>query len=72
MSKPVRARLGQIIDEATLESNTQVEALDDKAKQDIIADGKSELLVLIEVQRNAWRGALRSAWKRFEAEVGFA
>ncbi len=70
LPQPVRAELEQIIDEVTLEVNKQAEALNEKAKQDIIATGKSELLVLTDEQRNAWRDAVRPAWKKFEADIG--
>ncbi len=67
---PVRTELEQIIDEVTTEVNRQAEALNDKAKQNIIDTGKSEILVLTEEQRSAWRDAVRPAWKKFEAEIG--
>lgn len=70
LPKPVRAELEKIIDEVTVEVNKQAEALNEKAKQDIIATGKSELLVLTDEQRNAWRDAVRPAWKKFEAGIG--
>ncbi len=67
---PVRSELEQIIDEVTTEVNRQAEALNEKAKQNIIDTGKSEILVLTDEQRNAWRDAVRPAWKKFEAEIG--
>ena len=67
---PVRTELEKIIEEVTVEVNKQAEALNEKAKQNIIDTGKSEILVLTEEQRNAWRGAVRPAWKKFEAEIG--
>ena len=70
MPAPVRTELEQIIEEVTVEVNKQAEALNEKAKQNIIDTGKSEILVLTEEQRNAWRDAVRPAWKKFEAEIG--
>jgi len=67
---PVRTELEQIIEEVTVEVNKQAEALNEKAKQNIVDTGKSEILVLTEEQRNAWRDAVRPAWKKFEAEIG--
>ena len=67
---PVRTELEQIIEEVTVEVDKQAEALNEKAKQNIIDTGKSEILVLTEEQRNAWRDAVRPAWKKFEAEIG--
>ncbi len=67
---PVRTELEKIIDEVTVEVNKQAEALNEKAKQNILDTGKSELLVLTEEQRDAWRDAVRPAWKPFEADIG--
>jgi len=67
---PVRTELEAIIEEVTVEVNRQAEALNEKAKQNIVDTGKSEILVLTEEQRNAWRDAVRPAWKRFENEIG--
>lgn len=67
---PVRTELEAIIEEVTVEVNRQAEALNEKAKQNIVDTGKSEILVLAEEQRNAWRDAVRPAWKRFENEIG--
>lgn len=67
---PVRTELEEIIDEVTVEVNRQAEALNEKAKQNIVDTGKSEILVLTEEQRNAWRDAVRPAWKKYENEIG--
>ena len=67
---PIRTELEAIIDEVTAEVNKQAEALNEKAKQNIIDTGKSEILVLTEEQRNAWRDAVRPAWKAFEDDIG--
>lgn len=66
----VRGELEQIIDEVTLEVNKQAEALNVQAKQGIIDSGKSEIISLSAEQRDAWREAVRPAWKKFEAEIG--
>ncbi len=67
---PVRTELEEIIEEVTAEVNRQAEALNEKARQNIVDTGKSEILVLTEEQRNAWRDAVRPAWKKFENEIG--
>jgi C4-dicarboxylate-binding protein DctP len=67
---PVRTELEAIIEEVTVEVNRQAEALNEKAKQNILDTGKSQILVLTEEQRNAWRDAVRPAWKKFEGEIG--
>jgi C4-dicarboxylate-binding protein DctP len=66
----VRGELEQIIDEVTLEVNKQAEALNLQAKQGILDSGKSEIISLSAQQRDAWREAVRPAWKKFEAEIG--
>ncbi|WP_445578012.1 C4-dicarboxylate-binding protein DctP [Pseudomonas sp. E141] len=66
----VRDELEQIIDEVTVEVNKQAEVLNQKAKQGIIDSGKSEIISLTPQQRDAWRDAVRPAWKAFEAQIG--
>ncbi|MEN2398070.1 DctP family TRAP transporter solute-binding subunit [Pseudomonas halotolerans] len=66
----VRDELEQIIDEVTVEVNKQAEVLNQKAKQGIIDSGKSEIISLTAQQRDAWRDAVRPAWKAFEAQIG--
>ena len=67
---PVRSELENIIEEVTAEVNRQAEALNETAKQNIVASGKSEILQLTAEQRAAWRDAVRPAWAKFEAEIG--
>jgi C4-dicarboxylate-binding protein DctP len=66
----VRGELEQIVDEVTAEVNKRAEALNIQAKQGIIDSGKSEIISLTAEQRDAWREAVRPAWKKFEAEIG--
>ncbi|WLH15021.1 TRAP transporter substrate-binding protein [Pseudomonas hefeiensis] len=66
----VRDELEQIIDEVTVEVNKQAEVLNQKAKQGIIDSGKSEIISLTPQQRDAWRDAVRPAWKAFETQIG--
>ncbi len=67
---PVRRELESIIEEVTAEVNRQAEALNETARQNILASGKSEILQLTAEQRAAWRDAVRPAWAKFEAEIG--
>jgi C4-dicarboxylate-binding protein DctP len=67
---PVRSELESIIEEVTTEVNRQAEALNETARQNIVASGKSEILQLTAEQRAAWRDAVRPAWAKFEAEIG--
>ncbi|WP_421683902.1 DctP family TRAP transporter solute-binding subunit [Stutzerimonas urumqiensis] len=70
LPQDVRAELETIIDEVTTEVNRQADALNEKAKQDILATGKTELITLTPAQRDAWRKAVAPAWKSFEADIG--
>lgn len=67
---PVRDELESIIEEVTVEVNRQAEALNEQARQDIVASGKSEILVLTDAQRAKWREAVQPAWAKFENEIG--
>ncbi|HAQ26866.1 MAG TPA: C4-dicarboxylate ABC transporter, partial [Pseudomonas sp.] len=52
------------------EVNRQAEALNEEARQGIVASGKSEILVLTDEERAKWREAVQPAWKKFEDEIG--
>jgi len=66
----VRGELEKIVDEVTVEVNRQAAALNEEAKQAILATGKTELITLTPEQRSAWRDAVRPAWKSFEKDIG--
>ncbi|WP_312680289.1 DctP family TRAP transporter solute-binding subunit [Stutzerimonas nitrititolerans] len=67
---PVRGELEAIIEEVTAEVNRQAEALNEEARQGIVASGKSEILVLTDEERAKWREAVQPAWAKFEGEIG--
>ncbi|WP_312243700.1 TRAP transporter substrate-binding protein [Stutzerimonas nitrititolerans] len=67
---PVRGELETIIEEVTAEVNRQAEALNEEARQGIVASGKSEILVLTDEERAKWREAVQPAWAKFEDEIG--
>jgi len=67
---PVRGELEAVIEEVTAEVNRQAEALNEEARQGIVASGKSEILVLTDEERAKWREAVQPAWKKFEDEIG--
>ncbi|MCO7544771.1 DctP family TRAP transporter solute-binding subunit [Stutzerimonas nitrititolerans] len=67
---PVRGELEAIIEEVTAEVNRQAEALNEEARQGIVASGKSEILVLTDEERAKWREAVQPAWAKFEDEIG--
>ncbi|OCX19417.1 C4-dicarboxylate ABC transporter [Stutzerimonas xanthomarina] len=67
---PLRGELEAIIEEVTAEVNRQAEALNEEARQGIVASGKSEILVLTDEERAKWREAVQPAWAKFEDEIG--
>ncbi len=67
---PVRGELEAVIEEVTAEVNRQAEALNEEARQGIVASGKSEILVLTDEERAKWREAVQPAWAKFEDEIG--
>jgi C4-dicarboxylate-binding protein DctP len=50
--------------------NRQAEAANQASCQRIEASGGSQLLVPSEVQRDAWRHAMRLVWQQLEAQIG--
>lgn len=66
----IRSQLEDIIAEVTRQVNKQAADVNEKAKQAIIASGKVEMIKLTAQQRDAWRDAVRPAWKKFEADIG--
>ncbi|MFC3608510.1 TRAP transporter substrate-binding protein [Stutzerimonas tarimensis] len=66
----VRTELKTILDEVTVSVNQQADALNEEAKQAILADGKTEILNLSAEQRGLWREAMQPVWRKFEGEIG--
>lgn len=66
----IRSELEGIIDEVTYEVNRQAEAANQADRQRIEASGSSQVTVLSEEQRDAWRHAMRPVWQQFEAQIG--
>ncbi|WP_372875471.1 TRAP transporter substrate-binding protein [Pseudomonas sp.] len=66
----IRSELEGIIDEVTYEVNRQAEAANQADRQRIEASGSSQVTVLSEAQRDAWRQAMRPVWQQFEAQIG--
>ena len=65
-----RIELEAIIEEVTVVVNQQAEALNQKAREQVLAAGKTKLVSLTEQERAAWRSAMQPVWKTYEAEVG--
>ncbi|GGJ91367.1 DctP family TRAP transporter solute-binding subunit [Pseudomonas matsuisoli] len=66
----VRSELEKVVDEVTVEVNRQAEALNEEARKHIVESGRNEFVTLTPEQREAWREAVRPAWKAFEKDIG--
>ena len=66
----VRTELDAVMAEVTLEVNRQAEALNQASRQSIIEAGTSEIIQLTSEQREEWRKAMQSVWKKFEGDIG--
>lgn len=70
MPHRIRVELEGIVDEVTYAVNRQAEAANQADRQRIAASASSQLTVLSDEQRDAWRQAMRPVWQRFEAAIG--
>lgn len=65
-----RMTLEGIIDDVTYEVNRQAEAANQVDRERIERSGASQLIVLDEQQRDAWRQAMQPVWQQFEQDIG--
>ncbi|WP_236175632.1 TRAP transporter substrate-binding protein [Pseudomonas pseudonitroreducens] len=70
MPYPVRTQLESIIEEVTVEVNKDAEALNQKEREHVVANGKARIITLTPAERDAWRTAMQPLWKQFEGEIG--
>ncbi|MDH1008346.1 TRAP transporter substrate-binding protein [Pseudomonas nicosulfuronedens] len=70
MPYPVRTQLESIIEEVTVEVNKDAEALNQKERDHVVANGKARIITLTPAEREAWRTAMQPLWKQFEGEIG--
>nr|WP_294980861.1 TRAP transporter substrate-binding protein [uncultured Pseudomonas sp.] len=70
MPYPVRTQLESIIEEVTVEVNKDAEALNQKEREQVLANGKARIVALTPAERDAWRAAMQPLWKQFEGEIG--
>lgn len=54
----------------TVEVNKDAEALNQKERERVLANGKAHIVSLTPVEREAWRTAMQPLWKQFEGEIG--
>ena len=66
----VRSELEKINVEVAAEVNKQADALNQEAKQGILAAGTTEIIQLTPEQRSQWREAMKPVWSKLEAEIG--
>jgi C4-dicarboxylate-binding protein DctP len=66
----VRAALEAALDAATKFVNSTAREINDKARADVLAAGRMELVALDDAQRAEWRAAMRPVWDRFAAGIG--
>lgn len=70
MPYPVRTQLEAIVEEVTVEVNKDAEALNQKERDHIVANGKARIVSLTPAERDAWRTAMQPLWKQFEGQIG--
>ncbi|WP_447745773.1 TRAP transporter substrate-binding protein [Pseudomonas nicosulfuronedens] len=70
MPYAVRTQLENIVEEVTVEVNKDAEALNQKERDHVVANGKTRIVALTPAERDAWRTAMQPLWKQFEGEIG--
>lgn len=66
----VRTELEKIMDEVSVEVNRLAGELNEEAKAQIAASGKSEIIELTPEQRAQWREVMEPVWEEFSDEIG--
>lgn len=65
-----RAQLEQIIAEVSAEVNANAQAINQQARERIIATGATEVIQLTDAEMNVWRQVMTPVWSEFTAEIG--
>ena len=71
LPKDVRAQVEKILWEVTAESNAKADSINAAAKEKIVAAGTT-VRTLTPEQRQAWQGAMKPVWAKFEEQIGKA
>ena len=50
--------------------NRDAEALNQKAREQLLAGGKTKLISLTADEQAAWRAAMQPLWQNYEASIG--
>ncbi|SNS96531.1 MULTISPECIES: TRAP transporter substrate-binding protein [Pseudomonas] len=66
----IRTQLDEIMGEVTVAVNKEAADLNEKAKQQIIDSGTTEIITLTPEERAKWREAMKPVWKKFEPQIG--
>ena len=66
----IRAELEAIVAEVTAEVNERAEAINQEARQKVIASGKTTLIELNDDELAAWQQAMLPVWRTFSSQIG--
>ena len=66
----IRSELEAIIAEVTAFVNDRAEAIDQEAREKVLASGKTTLIELNDEELAAWRQAMRPVWDEFAGQIG--
>jgi C4-dicarboxylate-binding protein DctP len=67
---PIRTELDYILTGVTAYVNAIAAGLNDQARRNIAASGRTEIIELTAEQREQWRAAMLPVWQQFEEEIG--
>ena len=72
LSLPTDLRIGveEALSEATAWGNAQSETINQNARNNVAASGRSEIVILNEEEISAWREAMAPVWQQFESVIG--
>jgi len=66
----IRSELEAIIAEVTAYVNDRAEAIDQEAREKVLASGKTTLIELNDEELAAWRKTMRPVWDQFAGQIG--
>ena len=66
----VRSELDNIVLEVTQTVNAEAASMNQREREQILANGGTTLVTLTPEQRQAWRAKMQPVWKTFEAQIG--
>lgn len=70
LPEDIQAQLISILEEVTVEVNKQALALNLHDKENIVAEGSTEIIMLSPDEKERWREAMQPVWKKYENEIG--